>query len=223
MNRSNALWITLLGHIGGWALRILGMTWRVRTEGTDPRTTESNAAHIGALWHRDILLAGYFFRDSSIAIPVSQSGDGDLAAAILQSLGFAPSPRGSSSRGGTAVVRELIQHVQGGGIAAIMTDGPRGPAGSSKAGIITLADKSKTPITPVCFSARPCVRLASWDRTLIPLPFARVVCRFGDPILTGTLSTPEERESARREVERQQQRITRDLDQAVGNRLEETI
>lgn len=207
--------IGIAGRIGAWLLRALGATWRIRIEGIDPRPG-STSPHLGALWHRDLLLAGYIFRDSGISIPISWSREGALAAAIALPLGFAPPPRGSSSRGGAAVLLELKNRLKEGGTAAIIVDGPRGPAHSSKPGIIALADWSRTPITGLVFSARPCLRLASWDRTLIPLPFAQVTCRFGTPLVVGKGGNPETREATRLELELQLNRMTRELDQAAG-------
>ena len=207
--------IGLAGRIGAWLLRALGATWRIRIEGIDPRPG-STSPHLGALWHRDLLVAGYIFRDSGISIPISQSRDGDLAAAIARPLGFAAPPRGSSSTGGTTILRELIKWLDEGGTAAIVVDGPRGPALSSKSGIIALAGWSRTPITGLGFSARPCLRLASWDRTLVPLPFAQVTCRFGSPLVVAKAKEPETREADRLGLELQLNRMTRELDQAAG-------
>ena len=117
-----------------------------------------------------------------MAVPVSRSDDGELVAGVLLRLGFAEPLRGSSSQGGAAVLRQLARTVDRGVSAAILTDGPRGPARRSKPGVVALARLTGAPIAPASFSARPCVRFRSWDGSLLPLPFARVVCRFGDPI-----------------------------------------
>ena len=64
----------------------------------------------------------------------------------------------------------------------MLVDGPRGPARVAKVGIVSLARAAERPIQPVAFSARPAIRLSSWDQSLIPLPFARVVVAYGEPI-----------------------------------------
>ena len=87
------------------------------------------------------------------------------------------------------------------GTVAIFADGPRGPAQIAKAGAIALARLSGTPLVPVGVSARPCIRFGSWDRTLLPLPFARVACHYGEAIQVAPDADPEEQEAARREFE----------------------
>ena len=100
-----------------------------------------------------MLIAAFVFRDSRFSVPVSRSRDGDLIAAILERLGYAPTPRGSSSRGGAAALRALVRLVEGGTSISIQTDGPRGPARESKVGIVVLARITGAPIVPIAFSA----------------------------------------------------------------------
>jgi hypothetical protein len=72
--------------------------------------------------------------------------------------------------------------VKSGTTVSIQTDGPRGPARKSKLGIVALARSTGAPIVPVGFAATPCLRFRSWDRMLLPLPFARVRCVFAPRI-----------------------------------------
>ena len=162
-------------------LRLLGATWRVEVLGHDPRTG-STGPHLAALLHQSLLIATWLFRDSGYGVAVSRSRDGSRVAAVLRRLGYGEPARGSSSRGGPAALRGLVRRLAAGTTVAVLVDGPRGPAGVAKVGIATLARHCTTPIHPVALAARPALRLGSWDRSVIPLPFARVVCAFGDPI-----------------------------------------
>ena len=65
---------------------------------------------------------------------------------------------------------------------------------------------------PVSFSARPCLRFGSWDGTLLPLPFARVLCRYGEPIEVDASASDAEEEIARQALDRELARITTELD-----------
>jgi len=177
----------LLGRLGAWGIRVLGATWRVRVEGRD--TTARGG--IGAVWHCNLLLGTHFFRDRGVAMLVSRSRDGDRVAGVLRHLGFAESPRGSSTRGGSAGLRELVRRLASGGTVGVLSDGPRGPARQSKVGVVSLARLSGVPITPVAAAARPAFRLRSWDRTLLPAPFARVALHFGEPIAVPPDADPE--------------------------------
>ena len=82
------------GRLAAWLIRALGATWRVRSEGTNP-ILESHAAQLGAMWHRDVLIATWWFRDLGIATPVSRSADGELITPFVVSLGYREPPRGS--------------------------------------------------------------------------------------------------------------------------------
>jgi len=207
-SRRQRVRIAWFGWILARALRALGATWRVRVEGLD--TTA--AGGLGAFWHCNLLLGADFFRDRGVAVCVSRSRDGDLAAAILRRIGFADPPRGSSSRGGAAVLRQLAKTLRSGVTVGVLSDGPRGPARQSKIGVVRLARLTGVPITPVALSARPRLRLRTWDRTLLPMPFARVVFRFGDPIAAPRDADPEREEWLRRELDRELARLTEAAD-----------
>jgi hypothetical protein len=137
---------------------------------------------------------------------VSLSRDGERIRSTLLALGYAEPARGSSSRGGPGALRHLLRLLAGGTTVALLVDGPRGPVRRAKNGIVSIARLSDTPIQPVAFAARPALRLGSWDRSLIPLPFARVVCAYGEPVGV----TPEAAE------ERIEQEITLALDRTLG-------
>lgn len=202
----------LLGWLGGWLLRGLARTWRWQIRGENPVDGPHRPAALGALWHRDVLLAAVFFRDLGIAVPVSPSRDGDLIAAAMLALGFAPPPRGSSSRGGAVALRSLARELRSGGHVAALVDGPRGPAGEPKPGVPWLAKISATPITPVAFAARPVWRFGSWDRTRLPPPFARVACGFGEAVAVPRDADPERLERCRVELKHALDRLAGELE-----------
>jgi lysophospholipid acyltransferase (LPLAT)-like uncharacterized protein len=209
-----SLRVRIISHLAAWLIRALGATWRVRSEGVNP--LHSTAANLGALWHQDALISAWWFRDLGITIPVSRSSDGDIVTPIVVALGFSEPPRGSSSRGGAAALRGLVRHIKHGATAAILVDGPRGPALQSKIGVVSLARLSGTPITPVVFNTSAALRIPSWDRTIVPLPFARIVARFGEPIQIPGDASPEEEEALRAEVDACLSALSTSLDAAVA-------
>lgn len=172
--------VALGGALVAALLRLLGATWRVREAGRDPLAHGDRV--VGALWHQGLLLAAWRFRGRGVAVPVSRSRDGDRIVAVLDRLGYAPSPRGSSSRGGAAALVGAIRAARRGHSLAVLADGPRGPALAAKPGVVALARATRLPIQPVGLAARPAIRFGSWDRTLLPLPFARVAVVFADPL-----------------------------------------
>lgn len=177
---SARLWV--LGHLAAGLLRLLGATWRLEILGTDPRADQPDRPQLAALFHESMLPCAWLYRDRRYGVAVSRSRDGDLIGAVLAALGYGSLARGSSSRGGSAALRGLLRALEQGTTAAVLVDGPRGPARVAKTGVIALSRRARLPVQPVAFSARPAVRLSSWDRSLIPLPFARVVCAYGEPL-----------------------------------------
>ena len=180
-SRRYALWIRFVATAGALLIRTLGRTWRITTEGPDPFGPRDRPL-VGALWHEGLLVAAYRWRGMGLVVPVSQSRDGELIAGVLRELGFAESPRGSSSRGGTSLLRNMIRMTRAGTVFAILPDGPRGPARQVKPGVIALAIATGANVVPVGVAARRAHRFGSWDRALLPLPFTRVHCVYGAPL-----------------------------------------
>jgi lysophospholipid acyltransferase (LPLAT)-like uncharacterized protein len=206
----------LLAPLVAALLRALAVTWRVRIEGEDPLASDPPGARLGALWHRGLLVAAGLYRDSGIHVPVSRSADGDLIVAVMERLGLGAPPRGSSRSGAVPLLRALVRLVQEGRLVAIPTDGPLGPARVSKAGVIQVARLAGTPLVPVAISARPCLRFGSWDRMLLPLPFARVVCRYGDPIEIAADVRGDGQEALRARLDARLDEMTDALDSELG-------
>jgi len=204
-----------LARVAAWLIRALGATWRLSEEGPDPFADAARPV-LGALWHRNVLIAAWRFRDRRVVVIVSRSRDGDWIEALLARLGYAPSPRGSSSRGGAEALRRQIRAARATGVAALLPDGPRGPAGVAKPGVIVLARASGGRLWPVAFAARPALRLGSWDRMLLPLPFARVHCVFGDPLALPEAGDAGAREGSRRALEQRLHALTARADAALG-------
>jgi lysophospholipid acyltransferase (LPLAT)-like uncharacterized protein len=208
-------WRAFAGGIGALLFRALGITWRLQVLGENP-IGSGKPPVAGALWHRGLFIAAHFFRDERIVVMVSRSRDGDWIEAVLSGLGFAASPRGSSSKGGAGALRRQVELVREGHSAALLCDGPRGPARVAKAGVVALARAAGVPIQPVGLSARPCLHFGSWDTTLLPLPFARVVVVFGTPVPLPEEMTAEQVEQARLEIEQAVEGATREADERLG-------
>jgi lysophospholipid acyltransferase (LPLAT)-like uncharacterized protein len=139
---------------------------------------------IVAVWHQRILLVVRYarrFREFAPAVMISRSRDGDLIADVCRRLNFRP-VRGSSSRGGREALATMITELSVHPTAVHAVDGPRGPRGLIKAGIIRMAQLSGAPIIPVYISVNRAWILRSWDRFLIPKPFSTVRVRWGEPI-----------------------------------------
>ena len=162
-----------------WTLAALAATWRVRTEGRE--AFERDVAEGGAVlvfWHGEQLPIVFLHPNRGFAPIISHSSDGELLSAIVTPLGYAPI-RGSSSRGGSEAFHAALEVLSRGGCPGVAIDGPRGPWHVPKHGALTLAARAQRPILLVVATARRALRLKSWDRFEIPLPFTTVTVRYG--------------------------------------------
>jgi len=135
-------------------------------------------------WHQHFFAAIRHFqdyRDFKPALMISKSFDGELIAGVAEKSGW-HAVRGSSSRGGKEALRNMINHLNQTRLAAHIVDGPKGPAGTVKAGVIQLAHAADAAIIPFYVSADRAWYFNSWDSFFIPKPFARVVISFGEMI-----------------------------------------
>ena len=144
-----------------------------------------------------------------MAAMVSASKDGGFLAAILE--GFAVQPvRGSSSRRGSQALRELTTWAERGYDLAITPDGPRGPCYVVQDGVMSLAQLTGFPIMPVSYHLGWKIRLKSWDRFQIPLPFSRCEMIYEKPIFVPRDASDSDREALRQQLERTLREITKD-------------
>jgi lysophospholipid acyltransferase (LPLAT)-like uncharacterized protein len=137
---------------------------------------------------------------SGLAAMVSASKDGGFLSGILECFTVQP-VRGSSSRRGPQALLELTTWAERGYDLAITPDGPRGPRYVVQEGVMSLAQLTGLPIVPVSYSVNWKIRLKSWDRFQIPLPFARCEMIYEKPIYVPREVTDAGREQLRRQLE----------------------
>ena len=156
--------------------------------------------YIGALWHNRLLIfpliLRHFFPQRHGAALISASRDGDLLTDAVQRFGY-DVVRGSSSRLGANAILQLAQVLASGRDVVITPDGPRGPAYELGPGIIFLAQKTGAPVVSVNLEYSSCWRIKSWDRFIVPRPFAKVRMIIGTLHHVKSTSTPEEFEAER--------------------------
>ncbi len=176
--------LTGVARTAGPALvRALGATWRIRFAGRDG-VDAARRAHGPVLYvtrHGLLLPAAYAHRDRRIQVLVSESRDGETIARVIGALGFG-TVRGSSTRGGARAVVEMAARGRAGFDLAITPDGPRGPRGSAAPGTAVVAARSDLPVVAIGVGASRAWRARSWDRFLVPKPFATVWIVYGPPL-----------------------------------------
>jgi lysophospholipid acyltransferase (LPLAT)-like uncharacterized protein len=161
-------------------VRVLTSTLRVRH--VHAEHIDATPQYILTFWHRQLLpLLGRSRWKRPITVMISRSKDGEIIANVLALYGV-QSARGSSTRGGSTALRELLREARAGKSIVFAPDGPRGPSGVVKDGVIFAAQASRLPIMPVAFAAKKYQLLRSWDRMIIPRPFSRSVIVYGAPM-----------------------------------------
>jgi lysophospholipid acyltransferase (LPLAT)-like uncharacterized protein len=176
-------------RVAGIAVRILARTWRVQEihQAGGDIVRQRERPVIFCLWHSELLCHMWNFRGLGIVVLISEHGDGEIAARAAASMGY-HTIRGSSSRGAERALLALVRAVEEGAHVAVTPDGPCGPAESFAPGALIAAQRSGAPIVLLRATASRCWRLRSWDRFIIPKPFARVTIVVGapEPVQAGT-------------------------------------
>ena len=158
------------------------MTWRIRVvHGERLRALrQGRNAFIFSLWHGQLLPLLWHHRGEGVLVLISEHQDGEIVAQAATSLGYGLI-RGSTTRGAERALISLVRSLQAGREVAITPDGPRGPAKTFAPGALIAAQRSNAFILPVAAAADRMWRLRSWDRFMIPKPFARVTVAYGRP------------------------------------------
>ena len=141
----------------------------------------NSGQRIYVFWHEYILFPLYLRGHCNVAMLLSQHRDADLLTGLAYHMGF-DFVRGSTYRGGTKALRELVRKGRKMNLA-ITPDGPRGPRRQLAQGAIYLAAKLQLPLVAVGFGYDRPWRVRSWDRFAIPRPGTRARAVLGPEIL----------------------------------------
>lgn len=80
-------------------------------------------------------------------------------------------------------IERMSGYLASGYSTVITPDGPRGPAKVLRNGVLNVAQVSGAPIIPVRVDvSRAWIWSWSWDQKRIPIPFAKITVRYGEPI-----------------------------------------
>jgi lysophospholipid acyltransferase (LPLAT)-like uncharacterized protein len=188
-------------------MRLLAATLRYRVNGARGPARLPDEPVIFALWHNRLALCMKVYESfvrpqhphDHLAALISASKDGALLAAILQAFGVQV-VRGSSSRRGPQALLELTSWAERGYDLAVTPDGPRGPCYVVQEGVMALAQVTGLPIIPYSCQLGWKVRVKSWDRFQIPLPFSRCEMTFGEPIRVPRGASDAERAQLREQL-----------------------
>ena len=92
--------------------------------------------------------------------------------------------RGGGSRGGKEALSAIIDYINThtGVLCGFAVDGSRGPARRAQIGLLLISQATGAPVYPMRSWAKRRLFAPTWDKTLVPLPFNRLVFLLGEPI-----------------------------------------
>lgn len=187
------------------------VVWTMRVEYRSAESLRACGARgervIVAFWHDRLLMMPLIGAGAPMCVMISASRDGEMATRLLSRWGVT-TVRGSTSRGAVGGFFRLVDAYRRGNNLVVLPDGPRGPRHTAKAGVIHLAKALHAPIYPAAFAVTRPLRLKSWDRLIIPLPFGRMLIAVGERLDVPPKADAEALESCRAELERRLVAVT---------------
>src|SRR5262249_19095407 len=150
------------------------LRWESRGDNNLEGIYRAGKRAIFTFWHTSIFSATWYWRRRGIIVMTSQNFDGEYIARCIQKHGYGAA-RGSSSRGGLKALAEMAKGLRQGLDVAFTVDGPRGPRYVAKVGPLLLAKKTGDAVFCFHISVRNKIRLKSWDKSEIPIPFSRAL------------------------------------------------
>jgi lysophospholipid acyltransferase (LPLAT)-like uncharacterized protein len=203
-------------------LELIWRTARIRVVNED-RLVEALREHgavVPVFWHQHLLLCSRFLTDDGIpglkpGFMISPSVDGE-APTMLARLYGAHVVRGSGSYTGVRAVRGVHHAIAKELISpAITPDGPRGPRFKMKPGAIFAAQISRKPVVPIAYAARPARLLKTWDKFVVPFPFAKVRIAIGEPYFPARKLDEAQMQDAQRELENRLLQVFEDAQRSL--------
>lgn len=146
----------------------------------DPARPEYNEHVVFAFWHEYISGVLPRWGHTPLTVLCSQHRDGEWVNQLAVALGL-NIVRGSSTRGGSAAIRQMKRNSKFSSIA-MTPDGPRGPRREMALGPVYLASLLGMPLVPVGVGISNAFRLKTWDSLAIPSHKSKVRCVFGPKI-----------------------------------------
>ena len=185
-------------------IKLIGRTVKFAIEGWENWEASSRDGKIPiyTFWHNRVFLSTYFWQRRRIVVMTSRSFDGEYIARFIQRFGYGAA-RGSSTRGATGAVVEMVRLMRAGCPMAFTIDGPKGPRYVAKMGAVLLAKKTGHPIMPFSITAKNFWEAKkSWDGFQLPKPFTRALVVIAPPIYVAPDADDAELEAKRDELQR---------------------
>jgi len=160
---------------------------------------KKNEAFILCFWHGRLLMMPLSWnKEKKINVLISAHSDGQLLSKTVKHFNI-ETITGSSSKGGSEAIRNIIKSLKSGISIGMTPDGPRGPRMKVNSTIIKIASLTGHKIVPLSYSVKKKFFLNSWDKFLIALPFGKGCFIWGKPIkIKKNISTNEDLKLSKR-------------------------
>lgn len=178
---------------------------------------DSGRGGIACFWHGRMMLMhrAWTPRPKPFYMMISVHRDGAFVTRAVRMMNVHALGADKKS-GGLSALRACQRIVARGDWVGVTPDGPRGPRMRARSGAVKLAQLTGRPMLPVSLGLSRRRVLNSWDRFLLALPFGRGEIRYGTPIHVPRDADPATLEACRMQLERELNRLTRELDLAFG-------
>lgn len=192
-------------------------SWTVEGREHPDKLHAASQPYIGAFWHGRLLMMPFGWpRVMPLAMLISAHPDGRLIADTVRRLDVDIIP-GSTNRGASEAIRNMVRAVKKGSCIAITPDGPDGPAMTASIGIVQVARITGAPIFPITYATSRRFILQSWDRFHLPLPFGRGIFLIGEPIEVPRDTDEAKAEAVRALLEARLRSMTAEADRRMGH------
>ena len=143
---------------------------------------KKNESFILCFWHGRLLMMPLSWNNKKkINVLISAHSDGQLLSKTVKYFDI-KTIIGSSSKGGSEAIRNIIKSLKSGISIGMTPDGPRGPRMKINSAIIKIASLTGNKIIPLSYSVKKKIFLNSWDKFLVALPFGKGCFIWGKPI-----------------------------------------
>ncbi len=207
-----------------FGFRVLFRTLRFKYYLADPQTSPYQPAgsqqYLYSVWHDSMVVPTFIGRQPATVALVGRHRDGSYVSDILNSVGIR-SIRGSSSRGGSEAVKQMIADSSNHHI--VMTpDGPRGPRREMKSGCAFVASRTGKHVVPTAFTCRRAYYIpGSWTNLMIPYPFTTVHVLSGAPIAIPADASKGELERYTQQIQASMDQLNADADQLAAGTIQQ--
>lgn len=202
LEKKKISWKHVIGStLAYWYTMFLGWTTKIYWFKSEEalKFDREGQNYIFGVWHNQQLFLLYPYRGQKICALISLSDDGEYIARCLPHFGM-KAVRGSTTRGGARALIKLKNIAEAGYHPMLTPDGPRGPIYKVQHGILFLALKTGLPIIPVGTALSHKIKVGSWDKMRVPLPFDKTALTYGKAVY---VRSDAEMEAAAAELEKQ--------------------